>query len=252
MGLHDGLDIDGSDSNAALAKVLGLPVILVVDARGMTRGIAPLILGYQAFDRDVRIAGVILNNLKGSRHEAKLRLVIEHYTDVKVLGAVHCDPRLAIVERHLGLMPSNEADRADERVAAIGSIVGRQVDLDGVLRAAADVRPLAAAQPVALPALPAAESICASVSRRIVRSVSTMRTTSTRCERPARRSSASTRWRMRSFPMWTDCLSAAAFRRSSPPNSRPMRRCARASEPRSTRDCRSTPNAVGSCTWPAR
>jgi cobyrinic acid a,c-diamide synthase len=158
MGLHDGLDIDGSDSNAALAKVLGLPVILVVDARGMTRGIAPLILGYQAFDRDVRIAGVILNNLKGSRHEAKLRLVIEHYTDVKVLGAVHCDPRLAIVERHLGLMPSNEADRADERVAAIGSIVGRQVDLDGVLRAAADVRPLAAARPVALPALPAAES----------------------------------------------------------------------------------------------
>jgi cobyrinic acid a,c-diamide synthase len=158
MGLHDGLDIDGSDSNAALARVLGLPVILVVDARGMTRGIAPLILGYQAFDRDVCIAGVILNNVKGSRHEAKLRLVIEHYTDVPVLGAVHCDPHLAIVERHLGLMPSNEADRADERVAAIGSIVGRQIDLDGVLRVAADVRPLNVADPVALPALPAADS----------------------------------------------------------------------------------------------
>jgi len=158
MGLYDGLDIDGSDSNAALAKVLGLPVILVVDARGMTRGIAPLILGYQAFDRDVRIAGVILNNLKGSRHEAKLRLVIERYTDVPVLGAVQCDPRLAIVERHLGLMPSNETDRADERVATIGSIVGPQVDLDGVLRIAAAVRPLAAADLVALPALPEAES----------------------------------------------------------------------------------------------
>ena len=145
MGLYDGLDIDGGDSNAALARELGLPVILVIDARGMTRGIAPLILGYQAFDRDVRIAGVILNNLGGSRHEAKLRLVIEHYTDVPVLGAVHCDPHLAIVERHLGLMPSNEADRGDERVAAIGSIVGRQVDLDQVLRIAADVRPLAGA-----------------------------------------------------------------------------------------------------------
>ena len=159
MGLHDGLDIDGSNSNAALAKALGLPVILVIDARGMTRGIAPLILGYQAFDRDVRIAGVILNNLGGSRHEAKLRLVIEHYTDVAVLGAVHCDPHLAIVERHLGLMPSNEAEGADERVAAIGSIVGRQVDVDAVLRVAADVRPLAAvAHAVAFPALPAAES----------------------------------------------------------------------------------------------
>ncbi len=144
-GLYDGLALDGSNSNAAVAKALDLPVILVIDARGMTRGVAPLILGYQAFDRDVRIAGVILNNLGGSRHEAKLRLVIEHYTDVPVLGAVQCDPRLAIVERHLGLLPSNEADGAAERVAAIGSLVGRQVDLEGILHAAA------AAPPVAIP-----------------------------------------------------------------------------------------------------
>jgi cobyrinic acid a,c-diamide synthase len=158
-GLYDGLALDGSNSNAALAKVLGLPVILVIDARGMTRGIAPLILGYQAFDRDVRIAGVILNNLGGSRHEAKLRLVIEHYTDVRVLGADHCDPRLAIDERHLGLMPSNEADGAALRVAAIASIVGRQVDLDGVLQIAADVPPLAApADVLADPFPPAAQA----------------------------------------------------------------------------------------------
>jgi cobyrinic acid a,c-diamide synthase len=77
-GLYDGLALDGSNSNAALAKLLDLPVCLVIDARGMTRGIAPLILGYQAFDRDINIAGVILNNLGGSRHESKLRAVIEH------------------------------------------------------------------------------------------------------------------------------------------------------------------------------
>ena len=87
-GLYDGLALDGSNSNAALARQLGLPVLLVIDARGMTRGIAPLILGYQAFDRDIRIAGVILNQLGGARHEAKLRAVIEHYTDVPVLGAI--------------------------------------------------------------------------------------------------------------------------------------------------------------------
>jgi cobyrinic acid a,c-diamide synthase len=154
-GLYDGLALDGSNSNAALAKALGLPVILVLDARGMTRGIAPLILGYQAFDREVRIAGVILNNLGGSRHEAKLRLVIEHYTDVRVLGAVHCDARLAIAERHLGLMPSNETDRAAERVMTIGSIIDRHVDLDGVLGAAAAATPIevpAVADPFPLPA----------------------------------------------------------------------------------------------------
>ncbi len=144
-GLYDGLALDGSNSNAALARMLGLPVVLVIDARGMTRGIAPLILGYQAFDRDIRIAGVILNQLGGSRHEAKLRMVIEHYTDVPVLGAIHHDPRLAIVERHLGLLPSNESDDAARRVAEIGSAVARQVDLDSVLTIAAAAPPLAAA-----------------------------------------------------------------------------------------------------------
>ncbi len=143
-GLYDGVALDGSNSNAALARMLGLPVILVIDARGMTRGVAPLVLGYQAFDRDIRIGGVILNNVGGSRHESKLRAVLEHYTDVPVLGAVQHDPQLAIVERHLGLMPSNESDDAARRVAHIGAAMARQVDLDQVLRIAASAPPLAA------------------------------------------------------------------------------------------------------------
>ena len=61
-GLYDGLALDGSNSNAALARRLDMPVLLVIDARGMTRGIAPLLLGYQAFDPQVRIGGVILNS----------------------------------------------------------------------------------------------------------------------------------------------------------------------------------------------
>lgn len=132
-GLYDGLALDGSNSNAALAKLLDLPVFLVIDARGMTRGIAPLILGYQAFDRDVNIAGVILNNLGGSRHESKLRSVIEHYTDVPVVGAVHHDERLSIVERHLGLMPSNESHVAAAKIEQIGVAIAQQVDLDKLL-----------------------------------------------------------------------------------------------------------------------
>jgi cobyrinic acid a,c-diamide synthase len=133
-GLHDGMALDGSNSNAALAKLLDLPVVLVIDARGMTRGIAPLILGYQAFDRDINIAGVILNNLGGSRHESKLRQVIEHYTDVPVIGAVHHDERLQIVERHLGLMPSNESADAENYIRTIGAVVAEGVDLDHLLQ----------------------------------------------------------------------------------------------------------------------
>ncbi len=132
-GLYDGLDLAGSNSNAALARLLGLPVILVLDARGMTRGIAPLILGYQAFDRELNIAGVILNRLGGSRHEAKLRAVIEHYTDVPVIGAVQEDPRLQLVERHLGLKPVNESSAAEQQVGEIASVIAAQVDLARLL-----------------------------------------------------------------------------------------------------------------------
>jgi len=143
-GLYDGLDLKGSNSNAALAVLLGTPVILVLDTRGMTRGIAPLILGYQAFDRNVRIAGVILNRLGGSRHEAKLRAVIEHYTDVPVLGAVQHDERLTIVERHLGLVPSNEAPASRACVDEIAALVAAQVDLDRLLDVARAAPALAA------------------------------------------------------------------------------------------------------------
>jgi cobyrinic acid a,c-diamide synthase len=132
-GLYDGLAIDGSNSNAALAALLDLPVVLVLDARGMTRGIAPLILGYQAFDRSIRIAGVILNRLGGARHEAKLRAVIEHYTDVAVLGALHEDADLTIDERHLGLMPATEAACAGQRIDRIARAVQGAVDLDRLL-----------------------------------------------------------------------------------------------------------------------
>ncbi len=154
-GLYDGLSLDGSNSNAALATLLDAPVVLVIDARGMTRGIAPLILGYQAFDRHIRIAGVILNQLGGSRHETKLRAVIEHYTDVPVLGAVHRDDNLGIVERHLGLMPSNEATEARTKIDAIASLIAASVDLDRLLEVSS--RTLALAEPAAVspsPSLP--------------------------------------------------------------------------------------------------
>ncbi|MDO9283371.1 MAG: cobyrinate a,c-diamide synthase [Aquabacterium sp.] len=159
-GLYDGLALDGSNSNAALARQLGAPVLLLIDARGMTRGIAPLILGYQAFDRQIRIGGVILNRLGGARHEAKLRAVIEHYTDVPVLGAIAEDERLVVNERHLGLMPCAEVDDAQARVQAMARIVASQVDLGAVraLAASAGAMPAVAsapAPPVVVQASPA-------------------------------------------------------------------------------------------------
>ena len=107
-GLHDGVDLEGRDSTAALAKLLGAPVVLVIDATGITRGVAPLVLGYQVFDRGVAIGGVILNRVASARQEGKLRQAIERYTDVPVIGAIGRDPDLVVKERHLGLTTPDE------------------------------------------------------------------------------------------------------------------------------------------------
>lgn len=141
-GLYDGLDLDGSNSNAALAKLLQAPVVLVIDVRGMTRGIAPLLLGYQNFCKDIHIAGVIFNQVGGRRHESKLRAVIEHYTDIPVIGAVGRNPVMAIAERHLGLVPSNEAPEVDNKIRTISKQVADQVDLDKLIRIAGSAPPL--------------------------------------------------------------------------------------------------------------
>ncbi len=137
-GLYDGVDIEGSNSNAAMAVLLDVPVVLVINCRGMTRGIAPLLQGYQAFDPQVRIAGVILNQVGGARHESKLRQVIEHYTDLPVLGAVQADERLQIDERHLGLIPSNESESSERMIRLLAQTVEQTIDIDRLLMLARD------------------------------------------------------------------------------------------------------------------
>ncbi len=155
-GLFDGVDVAGMDSNAQLAKLLGVPVVLVVDTRGMTRGIAPVIQGYTGFDTDVSIAGVILNQVGGPRHESKLRAALEHYTDVPVIGAVGRHPEMEIAERHLGLVPANEASEAVTLIEHARVAIEQSVDIGGlgVIACMAD-EPAKLTTPLA--ALPAAD-----------------------------------------------------------------------------------------------
>ncbi len=132
-GLFDGFADDGSDTNAALARRLALPVVLVVDTRGTSRGIAPLLLGYRRFDPTIRYAGVVLNRVGGGRHEERLRASIAAHTDFRVLGALPEDARVSIVERHLGLMPANERRRAALVVGRLAHLAENLIDLDALL-----------------------------------------------------------------------------------------------------------------------
>lgn len=132
-GLFDGLDTFGGDCNAALAQQLALPVVLVVNTVGMTRGIAPLLYGYEHFGAEIDFAGIILNEVGGPRHLSKLLAAIKEYTDFKVLGAIPKTSDLHLQERHLGLIPENEATFTETYIQQAANIVNDNVDLNRVL-----------------------------------------------------------------------------------------------------------------------
>ena len=142
MGLYDGVDLEGRDSNAALAKLVGSPVILVVDTEGMTRGLAPLLLGYRVFDPEVHIAGVVLNRVAGARHEEKLRAAVERYTELPVIGVLPREEGLSLPERHLGLTTPAETNAVESFIANIGRRVAERFDLETLKSIARMAMPL--------------------------------------------------------------------------------------------------------------
>jgi cobyrinic acid a,c-diamide synthase len=133
MGLYDGLDSAGSGSTAHLARLLNIPVILVVNTSRMTGSIAAMVAGYQCFQPGINIAGVILNNVAGSRHERKLMAAVEQYCRIPVVGSVPRDPDLSMAERHLGLIPFSEADESEPIVERICRKLEPHLDLNRIL-----------------------------------------------------------------------------------------------------------------------
>ncbi len=132
-GLYEGADaLTDVGSTASITKILSLPVVLVVSAQSITRSAAAIVKGFQAFDRDISIAGVILNNVKGGSHTQKASTAIEHYCGVPVIGAIPRMEEMHLTMRHLGLVPYREGSIQGEflaRIAAITERIGTHVDL---------------------------------------------------------------------------------------------------------------------------
>ncbi len=134
MGLYDGLDSHGT--TAEIARLLNIPILLVINTTRMTSSIAAMVTGYQHFQKDVPIAGVILNYVSGRRHERKLRDAVEQYCGIPVVGSIPKDQDLRIIERHLGLIPSSESGEAEWLVERIGRKLELQLDLDNIFKIA--------------------------------------------------------------------------------------------------------------------
>ncbi|MFC2027895.1 cobyrinate a,c-diamide synthase [Chloroflexota bacterium] len=133
MGLFDGPESAGWGSTAHLARLLNLPVILVVDCTRMTGSIAAMVSGYQHFQSDIHIAAVILNNVSGPRHERKLRTAVEEHCKIPVVGSIPRDQNLNMTQRHLGHIPFPENDGAEPIIERICSKLEPCLDLDKTL-----------------------------------------------------------------------------------------------------------------------
>jgi cobyrinic acid a,c-diamide synthase len=135
-GLYDSIDLEGTTSTAALAKLLGLPVILCVDATKATRTMAAVVSGCQQFDPAVKIRGVILNQVAGKRHQNNLRSCIEYYCDLPVLGAVPKLKQQNFPERHMGLVPTAEHAWAKASIESVATITSKYLDLEAIIEIA--------------------------------------------------------------------------------------------------------------------
>lgn len=131
-GLFDGVDIQGSFSTAELAKLLGTPVVLVLDATKMTRTAAALVMGCRQLDPRLNMGAVILNQVAGRRHEKVLRGAIEEYCGIPVLGVLPKDCAMFFSERHMGLVPPQEARNVTAAMQSAAGSVGQCVDLEAL------------------------------------------------------------------------------------------------------------------------
>lgn len=142
-GLYEGAEaLDDTGSSASVAKLLNVPVILVVDARSITRSAAALVNGFAGFDPAIRIRGVILNNVQGEQHIRKTTAAIETFCKIPVIGAIPRFADLNLSMRHLGLVPFQEGIKTSsfqDTVSEVAKSMASHIDLDALLTLATPI-----------------------------------------------------------------------------------------------------------------
>lgn len=133
MGMYDGIDATSKGSSADIAKILRIPVILVVDASSMATSVSALIMGYMHYDRNVNIAGVILNRVGSEKHYILLKECIERDLNIDVLGYLPNDAKLNLSERHLGLVPVYEMPSLKDKLEKLYEYIEKYIDIKKII-----------------------------------------------------------------------------------------------------------------------
>lgn len=131
MGLFDGISGKSDEgSTAQIARLTGSTVFLVIDAKGFARSIAALIKGFAEFDPEVRIGGVIFNNVSSLNHARILKEAVESAVpSIPVVGSIQRDSRLHIPSRHLGLLTAEENGLSEQYLDHLVEVIRSSIDL---------------------------------------------------------------------------------------------------------------------------
>ena len=142
MGLYDGLRADSDFASAYhIARATKTPIILVVDAKGMSRSIAAVIKGFADYDGEGLIKGVILNRIK--EHQFKtLKEIIEKETGVRALGFFPENKELCFESRHLGLKLPHEIERIRKKLNTAAQQAKNSIEIGDILKIAEEAEPL--------------------------------------------------------------------------------------------------------------
>ncbi|NOY74249.1 MAG: cobyrinate a,c-diamide synthase [Kiritimatiellaeota bacterium] len=144
MGMFDGVGRGGIEgSTAHVAKTLSLPVVLVVNCRGMAGSIAPLVKGFADFDPGVTIAGVIANKVGSEKHAELLSEALRESGLPPLLGFLPRNPEWSLPERHLGLVPGVESGVDEKWFESLADAVEKHIDIDGLLALRSSPSPIA-------------------------------------------------------------------------------------------------------------
>ncbi|HEY8140177.1 MAG TPA: cobyrinate a,c-diamide synthase [Nitrososphaera sp.] len=135
MGLFDGVSGKSNlGSTAHVARILKAPILLVVDGAKGARSIAAIILGFLRFDKNIKVKGIILNNISGDRHASYIIDAVSGMTRVPIVGVVKRDREIKMEERHLGLIPARELhEKRRKAIARAAKNVSAQLDIEKIL-----------------------------------------------------------------------------------------------------------------------
>ena len=165
MGLFDGHPGDGAGSTAELAKLLGLPVVLVMDVGRLGQSAAAVALGYSRLDPALKVAGVVANGVGSPGHLRLVADAVREATGLPVVGHLPQRADLVLPERHLGLVPVQEGRVEDEFFGRLVAQVEETVDLAALVRLAEGATPPAAAATGLFPEMPLAPRATLAVAR---------------------------------------------------------------------------------------